>query len=166
MYKDGVVTISDFQKGQARHPIYGFGLLRNIEIFENPGIAKLKNRLATRTSISPTAVPLAEVYDQYGNIYTLTGETGTGTCYKNGTSIQGSLNNAWDLAIYKDYLWVRNANVMHAYGPLNNSPQWFSNVGTGYDSNYRGALLVGQDDYLYTGNGNYVTKLNITGTLS
>ncbi len=163
-YKDGVVTISGFQKGQARHPIYGFGLLRNVEIFENPGIAKLKNRLTGRTTISPTQLPIAEVYDQYGNVYTLTGETGAGVCYKNGTAIQSGLNNAWDLALYKDYLWIRQANVMHAYGPLNNSPQWFPNVSTGYSDVYRGGLLVGQDDYLYTGNGNYVTKLEVTGT--
>ena len=163
MYKDGVLTIGDFQKGQVRYPIYGFGLLQNIEVFENKGIARLKNRLTDRGNITPTQLPIAEVYDVYGNTYTLTGETGSGTVYKNGVSLQSGLNNAWDIKIYKDYLFVRNANVMSCYGPLNTSPQWFSNVTTGFSQVYRGALLIGQDDFLYTGNGNFVAKIEVTG---
>lgn len=164
MDKNGEVHFKDWFKGMARHPIYGFGLLKNVEVFENKGIAKLKNRFTVDTNITPLALPLGEVYDEYGGVYTLTGETGSGVCYKNGVSIQGGLHSTRDLKIYKDYLWVRHANVISAYGPLNNAPQWFGNVVTGLNSDYNGALLVGQDDFLYTTNGNGVTKLEVTSS--
>lgn len=164
MYEKGVLKISDWYKGQVNHPIYGFGLLKNVNVFENIGIAKIKNRATPDTSITPTQLPIAEVYDVYGNTYTLTGSTGTGTVYKNGVSIQSSLPNTWDLAIYKDYLWVRHSTVISCYGPLNNAPQWFANVDTGFTDLYNGKLLVGQDDYLYSGNGNYVAKIEVTSS--
>ena len=160
-YKDGVVTFGDWNRGQVKHPIYGFSLLKNVEVFENKGIAKLKNRTVEDTSIVPNALPIAEVYDVYGNTYTLTGDTGTGRVLKNNVAIQTGLANAWDMKIYKDYLWVRHSTVMSAYGPLNNAPQWFANVDTGFVDLYNGKLLVGQDDYLYSGNGNNVAKIQV-----
>lgn len=167
LQKDGSVLFSDWNKGQVRHPLYGFGLLKNVEVFENQGIAKIKNRLKLRSSLSVTQLPLAEEYDIYGNTYTLTGETGSGVCYKyNGstvTTLQSGLPNAWDLKIYKGYLVVSHASVISMYGPLDSgSAQWFGNVATGFDTTYRGALLVGQDGYLYRGNGNYVARIEVT----
>lgn len=161
MYKNGVVTFSDWNKGMVKHPIYGFGLLKNVEVFESRGIAKLKNRTVEDTSIVPNNLPIAEVYDMYGNTYTMTGDTGIGTIIKNNTAIQTGLSNCWDMKIYKDYLWVRHSTVMSAYGPLNNAPQWFGNVDTGFVDLYNGKLLVGQDDYLYSGNGNNVAKIQV-----
>lgn len=164
MDKDGVVQFGSWQEGQVKHPIYGFGLLQNVDVFENKGIAKLKNRTVAR-SITVTQLPIAEVYDIYGNTYTLTGSTGAGKCYKNGVDISGTIANAWDMKIYKDYLWVRHATVMSAYGPLSSgSAQWFGNVDTGFESGYNGKLLVGQDDYLYSGNGNYVARIEVTAS--
>lgn len=165
MYKDGVVTFANWNKGQVKHPIYGFGLLKNVEVFENKGIAKLKNRAVLRSSITPTQLPIAEVYDIYGNTYTLDGGAVSGTCYKNGTSIQGSLGLTWDLAIYKDYLWIRHSTVLSAYGPLSSGgAQWFGNVETGFASGYSGKIIIGQDDYLYIANGNYVAKISVTAS--
>lgn len=165
MDKNGVITISDWQKGQVKHPIYGFGLLKNVEIFENPGIAKLKNRAVLRSTITPDQLPIAEVTDIYGNIYTLTGETGAGKFYKNGTVIQSGLANAWDLVIYKDYVWVRHSTVMSCYGPISIvGADWFGNVATGFNGSYNGQLLVGQDDFLYSGNGNYVARIEVTAS--
>lgn len=163
MDKNGVVTFSDWGKGQVKHPIYGFGNVRNVEVFENKGIARLRNRSQLDSSITVTALPIAEVYDIYGNTYTLTGYSGAGTCYKNGTSIAAGLTNAWDMVIYKDYLFVRHSTVMSCYGPLSSGgAQWFASADTGYASYHRGALLVGQDDYLYSGNGNYVSRTSVT----
>ena len=112
------VTFNSWPKGQTKHPINGNGLLRNVEVFENPGIVKLQPRSVLDSTITPTALPLAEEIDIYGNVYTATGETGQGTIYKNGVSIQSSLSNVWDIKIYKDYLWVRYSSVVSAYGPL------------------------------------------------
>ena len=147
-----------------KHPIMGFGLLQNAEVFENKGLARIKNRTLARSTITPTALPIAEVYDDYGNTYTLTGQTGSGVCYKNGVSIQSSLGVLGDLAIYKNYLWIRHGTALSCYGPLDNSPQWFGNIQTGYASGYAGALLVGQDDFLYSTNGNYIAKIEITAS--
>ena len=56
MDKNGEVHFKDWFKGMARHPIYGFGLLKNVEVFENKGIAKLKNRFTVDTNITPEAL--------------------------------------------------------------------------------------------------------------
>lgn len=162
MYKDGVLTINNWANGQAKHPITGFGLIQNAEVLENKGIAKIKNRTLLDTSVTPTALPIAEVYDVYGNTYTLTGDTGSGVCYKNGTAIQSGLGLLGDLVIFKDYLWIRGSTTLSAYGPLNNSPQWFGNVATGFASGFAAKLLAGQDDYLYSTNGNNVAKIQVT----
>lgn len=167
MDKNGVLTIKDWNKiGMTKHPIYGFGVLKNVEIFENPGILKLKNR-TVNTGNTYVGLPNAEVYDIYGNIYTFGGETGasSGTVYKNGTSIQSALANPWDLKIYKDYLWVSYSSVLSCYGPLSSgSAQWFGNVLTGFNSSASGQLLVGQDDFLYRLNGNLVSKIEVTSS--
>jgi hypothetical protein len=162
MYKDGVLTIADWYKGQVKHPIYGFGLLQNVEVFENRGIAKVKNRAVAR-SITPNQLPIAEVRDIYGNVYTLTGDTGLGGFYKNGTLVQSGLANCWDLAIYQDYVWIRQSTKLSCYGPLSSSPQYFTGVATGFTDGYNGKLLVGQDDYLYSANGNYIAKIIVSG---
>jgi len=164
MDKNGVVTFKDWQKGQKTHPIYGMGLLQNVEINENPGIVKLAQGV-TQKSITVSQLPIAYEKDIYGNEYIATGETGAGSVYKNGSSIQSGLANLWDIKIYKDYLWVRHANVMSCYGPLSSGgAQWFGNIATGFSSSYRGVLLVGQDDYIYSGNGNYVAKIEVTAS--
>lgn len=165
MDKEGKVIFSNFQKGQVKHPIYGFGILKNVEVFENKGIAKIKNRTTPETNISPTQLPIAEVYDEYGNTYTMTGETGAGAVYKNGVALASGLSNCWDLKIYKNYLWARYSTVMSCYGPLSSGgAQWFANVDSGFVNSYRGALLVGQDNFLYSGNGNNVAKIEVTAS--
>jgi len=166
MYKDSILTISDWFKGMVKHPIYGFGLLKNVEVFENKGIAKIKNR-AVDSGMTVEGLPSAEVYDIYGNTYTFAGETGAsqGTVRKNGSNIQGSLPLPWDLKIYKNYLWVSCSSVVSCYGPLDSGgAQWFGNVLTGFSTTSSGALLVGQDDFLYRANGNAVSKLEVTAS--
>lgn len=165
MEKDNAVHFKDWFKGMTKHPIYGFGLLKNVEVFENKGLAKLKNRATPDTTISPSALPLTELYDVSGNTYTLVGETATGRVYKNGSDISGSLGTVMDMVIYKNYLWIRGQTYLHAYGPLTSgSAQWFSNVNTGLDGSYDAPLLVGQDDFLYIGNGNSVLKKEVTAS--
>lgn len=164
MYKNGVLTISDWQNGMAKHPIYGFGRLKNVEVFENLGIAKLKNR-AIDSGASYNALPSAEIYDIYGNTYTLEGQTGLGTgrVLKNGTEIITGLTKVWDIKIYKDYLWVSYSSSLACYGLLNHSPQelTLSGIPT-FNTVSSGQLLVGQDDYLYRLSGNTVYKLEVT----
>lgn len=162
MDKTGGVTFGEWNKGQVKHPIYGFGLAQNVEVFENRGIAKLKNRSVLDATITPDALPIAELKDIYGNTYTLTGDTGSGKFYKNGTVVRAGLNNAWDMVIYKNYVLLRHGTALSFYGPLNNAPQFFSAVENGFTDLYNGKLIVGQDDFVYSGNGNYVAKIEVT----
>lgn len=166
MDKDGSVTFKEWNTGMVKHPIYGFGLLKNVEVFQNPGIAYIKNR-AVNSGETYTGLPCAEVYDIYGNTYTFEGETGAsiGTVYKNGVSIQSGLSLPWDLKVYKDYLWISYSSVVSCYGPLSSAgAQFFGNVATGFSSSSSGVLLIGQDDFLYRGNGNYIAKIEVTSS--
>jgi hypothetical protein len=163
MNKDGSVTFSEWNKGMTKHPIYGFGLLQNVEVFENPGIVKMSPKAAV-TSLTAGLLPIAYVKDKYGNTYHMTGETGLGVVYKNNTVLQSGLSGAHDMIIYKDYLWVKYGTVVSAYGPLNNAPQWFGNIATGFDSNYWGKMIVGQDDILYICNGNDIASITVTAS--
>ena len=161
MDKNEVITISDWNEGQSKFPLQGFGLLQNVEVFENKGIVKMSPVL-TQSSLTATQLPIAYVKDTYGNYYHATGVTGTGTIYKNNTSIQSSLTNVFDMVIYKNYLWVRHSTVMSCYGPLNNSPQWFGNVGTGFTESYWGKMIIGQDDIAYICNGNLIASFTVS----
>lgn len=155
------IIFEKWYKGQAKHPIYGFGLLQNVEVFESKGIAKLKG--GTTTFLTPNALIIAELNDIYGNQYLLSGHSGNGTFYKNSSAVLTGIVDAWDMQIYKDYIWIRSSGNLTAYGPLSSgAAQIFSNVVTGFDLNSYGKLLVGQDDFLYSANGNYVAKIDVT----
>ena len=164
MDKNGVVTISQWYKGQESHPIAGFGLLKNVEVFENKGLASIKKASILDTNITPTQLPIALAVDDSGNKYIATGETGQGAVYKNGTSIQTGLSNLRDIKIYKNYLFVRYGEFLSMYGPLTSgSAQWFGGY-SGFNTSYNAQLLVGQDDFLYITNGNEVRKVEVTAS--
>lgn len=151
-----------------KHPIMGFGLLQNTEIFENKGLVTGKRGLAVSSAIA-NALPIAEVIDPYGNVYHATSITASGAVYKNrtGAMITG-LDTIYDIKIYKNYLWVRYQTTagavssLGAYGPLNSaSAQWFAGISTAFTPNAWGQLVVGQDDYLYSTNNNYIARIHV-----
>lgn len=168
MYKDEVVTISEWYKGMTKHPIMGFGLIQNAEVFENKGLAIPKRGMIT-TNKTANALPIAYVADSTG-IYHATSVTASGRIYKNGTSaIVTGLGDIYDIKIYKNYLWVRyqlaGVSNLGAYGPLTSgSAQWFPAIITTFTPDYWGQMVVGQDDFLYSTNGNYVAKIEVTAS--
>lgn len=171
MYKDGILKISDWYKGMTKHPIFGFGLIQNAEVFENKGIISLRKGLQDASRLSD-ALPIAEIVDQYGNVYHATSVTGTGLFYKNNEQIStGTLGTIYDIKIYKNYVWIRyetgGTSRLGAYGPLNSSPQFFGSISTGFTTGVWGQLVVGQDDYLYSTNGNYIARIHVdtSGTI-
>ena len=167
MNKDGTLTISDWNKGLASHPIYGFGVLKNVEVFENKGLAKIKNQISDRNSETPitlNTLAIAEVYDKYGNTYNLTNSGGNGVFYKNGDVYAIGRTNPWDMVYYKDYVFIRHAGDISAYGPVNDGPQMFQSIYSSLDTNYAGKIIIGQDGYLYTTNGNAVAKIDVTSS--
>lgn len=156
-YKDGVLTISDWQKGQADSAYLGFSNIQNCEVFDTPGVLKIGNRTVSR-GYTFTGLPVAYAEDSYGNNYTLTND---GKCYKNGTAIQTGLGLAWDLAIYNDYLLVTHSSVISAYGPLySGSAQWFGNWKTGLGGVYYAKMLASKNGDLFIGNGNSIAKIS------
>lgn len=167
MDKNGEVHFKDWFKGMVKHPIYGFGLLQNVEVFENKGLVQIKNRSVLDSTVTPLALPIQECNDVYGNSYVLTGETGSGFVYKNGVAIASSLGASYDMVIYKNYLWIRYQTVLDAYGPLDSGGAALFRVDTGYNTvsgvtqYYDAPMIVGQDDYLYIGNGNSVIKKEV-----
>ena len=158
MDKNEVVTFSEWNKGQAKHPIYGFGLLQNVEVFENKGIAQIKTMMAPSTLFgTPTFPPIAKVDDFY-----LFGDNTGGALYQNSTSITSGLTSAWDMIKYKDYVWIRYGGNLGAYGPLSAAPQWFPAILTSFNADFYGKIIQGQDGYLYTTSGNETVKLDVT----
>lgn len=169
MYKDGILTISDWYKGMTKHPIMGFGLLQNVEVFENKGLALSKKALADTNRLT-AALPIAEVVDQYGNRYHATSVTATGVFYKNNNIVTtGTLGLIYDIKIYKDYVWIRyetgGTSQLGAYGPLSSgAAQFFGGISTGFTTGVWGQLVVGQDDYLYSTNGNYIARIHVNSS--
>jgi len=165
MDKNGVVTIKNWHEGAQSHAIYGFPLFKNVEIFKNKGIASLKQGFADNFAKTFDKLPIARVKTKDGDVYTMTGHTGRGRVYKNGVSIRVECPNTWDLKEYKGYIIATYDGIMDAYGPINSmSPQWFR-IGDNFNGNgsfYDLCMCVGQDGYLYVGNGNAVAKVELT----
>lgn len=178
MYKDGVLTISDFGKGAANSPIEGFGHMEGVEIFDTPGVVKIGAKVGDATGgVTLSGLIVAHVKDKSGDVYHLSSD---GKLYKNYNAIQTGLGTGWDLVIVKDYLFVRHSTVISVYGPLSGSATWYGNwsnngsyltSGVAFTSSYYGKMLVSGDpdtlgDSIFLANGNNVAKIKsiTTGT--
>lgn len=158
MDKNGILTINDWYKGMTKHPVLGFGRIQNAEIHDQKGIITPKKGFTT-SSKSATSLPIADVIDIYGNEYWATRTI----VYKNNNSnIITGLTNIYDIKVYKNYLWVRYGTSLGAYGPLDSgSAQWFPAISSSFQSDAWGQMVVGQDDYLYSTNGNYIARIHV-----
>lgn len=157
------IVFDNWQDGMKNHPVYGFGKLENIDIFENQGIAKIQNRFVD-SGLVYTAFPGAEEYDKYGNTWTLTGGYGSsnGSLYKGILEVQSSIDDPWDIKVHKDYVLVSHAGSLAAYGPISSGPQYFDDILTGFSTLAQGTLLIGQDGYIYRCSGNTVYQISLT----
>lgn len=162
MFKDGVLTISDWQKGMADSAYAGTSTIANCEVFDSPGILKMAN--GTTLSQSLNGTPVQYIKYKNGDAFFI---TSNGKAYKNGTEIQSGLGNTWDCIFYKgsatdDYLLVRHGTVISAYGPLNSiNAEWFGNIVTGLDSSFYGKMIVSKNDnLLYITNGSNLQRID------
>lgn len=157
MYKDGILTINEWYKGMVSHPIAGFGLIENAEVFTDKGLIKPSKGFAVSNRLAD-GLPIAFVIDEYGNSYWATRTT----VYKNNSAIITSLTNIYDIKIYKNFLFVRYNTSIGAYGELNSgSATWTASISSSFSTDAWGQLCVGQDDYLYSTNGNYIAKISV-----
>lgn len=166
MFKNGVLTISDWQQGVAESAVLGFGSINNCEIMETPGMVKIAPAsLNMYAASSPDSLPIAFTEDNLGNQYFL---STNGTLYKNSGGVlynlQTGLNGANDIQFYRDYVWVSYGNVgsgsIGLYGPVSSSPSWFGTLATGLTLTGRKEFIVCQDDVIYITNGTNVKYMS------
>lgn len=163
MDKNGVLTISDFQKGQAESPYLGFDTLRAVDITSTPGIAKISYKTEELSGFSAIGLPVAFCYDTYGNNYQLVNNTGSGNAllYKNGVSVSSLTGIGWDMIYYKGYILVRHGSVISAYETTVAFPTLFQAWKTGYTNAYYGKMLVSKNDgNVYIADGTSIKRLS------
>lgn len=164
LQKDSSIIIggAEFLKGQAQSPHVGFGAVRNLELLDVPGIAKIQWK--TQSLYTPTALPIAIVKDPN---FSGTGSRGyyyateDGNIYNNGTLLGSGYSNVQDLAFFKDYLFITHGSVISLYGPVGSaSAQFFGNWQTGLTSTYFKKIVPGQDNIVYITNGNTLAAVS------
>lgn len=160
--KNKSILISNFQKGIAKSAVLGFEHMRNVEIFDDPGMLKLA--LKTYAYFTVDGMPVAHEVDLYGNEYVLvSGEGNPWRLYKNGVSIANGTDTAWDMKIWNDYLFVTlSSGVINVYGPLSSSgATMFTSWKTGLASYYMLQMVIRRDGlFMYITNGNRIASLS------
>jgi hypothetical protein len=160
------IVINEFYKGVADSAHIGFEQMVNLDVFSNPGIAKINYKTASKHTPTglirwfvqdPAVSTNFYALDSTGRVYKSTdsGDTWTLVTGNSLTSASGEGLNIW-----KDYLWVLRASNADVYGPLSGSPAWT----TGFVSGSAWAAtehptLVSSDDSLYWGGGRYVLNI-------
>lgn len=171
MYKDGQLTISDWQKGQALSPFLGFATMRACEVFDNPGIVKIAKQNEEILDYSnlqamPVKYVKASNGDEYVLISTIVSSPGSTALYRNGVFLTNFTGSpiAYDMVEYKGYIIVSLDGALFAYGI--NTGRFSQNWKTGFGTGYYMKMLVGQDDILYIGNGNLLASISsfVAGT--
>lgn len=114
------ISILAPKQGIAQSPYIGFGDVRNLDIYSEPGIAQLNNILVKKTGTTVTAqvnwivrhpITTTEIYalDAAGTVYKST-DTGATWAVLSGSSSTNAHGNG--LAIWKNYLFVaRDTNL-------------------------------------------------------
>lgn len=162
MEKNGVLTISNFEKGMADSAYAGFSNIANCEVFDTPGIVKITNNTTPRYTTTLTDLPIAYVEDSYGNNYMMTYDA---KVYKNGVFIRDLGNIGWDLAIYGDYLIATSSSggvgQLNAYGPLNSAgATFFTGIGSALDGSYYLKMTSFKNSTIYITNGTSIAWLS------
>ncbi len=163
MDKNGVLTISDFQKGQADSPYLGFDTMRAVDITSTPGVAKISYRTEELTGFSAIGLPVAYCYDNNGNYYQLVADTGSGNAlfYKNGSNVSSLTGRGWDMVYYKGYILIRHGSQLSAYETNYASPTLFQGWKSGYSQTYYGKMLVSKNDgNVYIADGTSIKRIS------
>jgi len=161
MYKDGVLTIADWQKAQANSPYVGFDTMRNVDITSTPGVLKagLKPNLDLDTTGVP-GIPVARVVSRNGDVYVLVAGTVNSVLYKNGVNITNVVGVGRDMVEYKGYLIISAGSALHCIG-TSISTAYFSNWQTGLDSaNYLKMVVSKSDGNIYIANGVNIKRIS------
>jgi len=159
------LVINNFQKGIAPSPYFGFGDMRNLDIYSYPGIIRLNNLMTKQSSTTVTDLILwlvrnplstSEVWalGDTAKVYKSTDGGSTWSLVTGNSSGSGQ-----GLAIWRDYLFVARSGHLETYGPLSSSPSWTTTWKTIDSDSAWHPMIIGQDDILYGGAGRYIFSL-------
>ncbi|MEA2036878.1 MAG: hypothetical protein U9O94_05180, partial [Nanoarchaeota archaeon] len=156
--------------GIAASSLVGNADVRNLDISSIPGIAKLNNILAKKSSTTVTAFPKWAVRDTgtIANIYVVdsSGDVwdsdDTGATWGALATQPTAGGTGQGLAIWKDYLFCPRATAMDLYGPLSGTPAWrnsWAGLTMASDTLWHPMITSKNDDKLYGGAGRYVFSI-------
>lgn len=151
LQKDGSIVLDNFQRGQADSPYLGYAHIRNADVFEVAGIARLNKRLVS--SFSTDALPLAIVN---ANSARYVGTAG-GTLYRNGSALVSGLGIIYDLVVHKGYLLIFRQTTIDTLNLT--TLEHTSNWKTGLESGYYHKAVNDTDNDVYIANGPYIAKI-------
>lgn len=171
-----IITLKDWNRGIAASPHVGLAELRNVEVDNKSGVARI-NMAAVKESASvventpywiignPSISSELWALDSSQVVYKSTdlGDTWTKITGNGSGNGQGAI-------VWKDALFVFRNSTIDVYYPLSSSPAW-SGAGKGAlswqtidaDGTWHPAI-VGQDDILYIGCGAYIASVQAIGT--
>ncbi len=183
MDKNGVITISNPQKGIANSAILGNEAIIGCEIFEEPGIIKIASALEADSSeinnpgyITISGVPVADVtnYNSLGSLQrTVLTQSGQLMSISNADfALATNLSRGWDACVWNSsYTVVSYAQSGTGYigviyhDPSTDAATWnAAEIGSLTGTHYI-KLLMAQDGYMYFTNGNTIGRITaISGT--
>lgn len=158
MDKNGVLTISNFQKGQADSAYLGFDTMRNINITAMPGVAMVSQKAELQYSTS--GIPVGRLYDSTGDTWVLCDTGSTSILLKNGVYYTDVVGQARDIIEYKDYVIISAGSALHCV-KVGGGSSYFSNWITGFDANSYLKMIVSKSDtFLYITNGVNIKRVS------
>lgn len=166
MYKDGVITLADWQKGTADSPYLGYSEMSCVDIFEKPGALKIAYKPTLR--ITTTGICVARVMATTGDVFELIRvEGGQDYLLKNGINITNVNGDSWDMLEFMNYLFITTTSGMQIYGPLTGPASYYADWKTGFTQNYYLKMIIDEDvstsignEAIYICNGNTIAKLS------
>lgn len=169
MYKDGILTINDWQKGIAKSPVLGNGHIVNSDIFETEGLLKIGKGVEDETLFVAgnrvNALPIASVRIDNKTSHALLLSNGR-YITTNGDNYDTALSSGFDMVEWNGYLimsGISGSSGAMKIGLIDNTsdPESF----TGYTIAITGLATTpimfckGSDGVLYFTNGNKIGKI-------
>lgn len=186
MDKNGVITISNPQKGIANSAILGNEAIIGCEIFEEPGTIKIASALEADSSpvndpnyVTLTGFPIADVTNNYtGSSTHRTVVTSTGQIFSgpNANFLLSTQSFGWDACVWNSEFTIVSYSsggvgyIGAIYHDSFGGVSWFGARIGGLDSTHYIKLLKGQDNYMYYTNGNTIGRItnivNVAGVVT
>lgn len=166
--KNGSILINQFP-GIGQSPVSGFADFRNLDIFSEPGVARLNLATVKQSSTTITGLPMWIVQDPTnGHLYTLDNggkvytSTDSGDTWSQvtGNTTTGAAGNGLGLFVASDgdrFLIVVRNTIIDIYDIVDTT--WTNGWQTGLNSNAYHPVFIGQDNNIYIGHGNDLASI-------